>query len=169
MSKQFIHLYVPIIVCCGILLSGCCPQVTPWNFPGTSKNYWEQNRSIKLIAPNGWNDFVFGETVAIAIENSGELPILYSESKGNWQYIWDGSQWVEVKNKYEKMNPRNFVIMPNNDELPDTGVALFDPIIELQEKEACMLFIVQVEIVDGGKGNQGVASGYLTLRLTNDK
>ena len=167
MYRRALIVVISSMVLCS-LITGCIPFVLPWNFPESEISFWRQNKFIKVYAPSGWNTYLIGDPVVVAIENISNKRVRYYDYTGNSIYFWNGEEWTKTIDDAINETPSGYELAPKYDEFGKIGSLMFFPKIDNESEYIYLLVVCEAEVIDY-TGNNERTSGYTVIKIHNSR
>jgi hypothetical protein len=124
----------------------------------------EFNKKVKLFAPDGWNTFRIGDSVALEVEVVGDEQIAFAPDYGARLFIYEKNQWLEVAN-FTNYPEGIFILSPANDDYLKLGAIGVKPILPDPNKAVMLRIILVGNIYRDGKITDEVTAAYIDVDL----
>lgn len=124
----------------------------------------EINTRLRLSAPDGWNTFLIGDAVSLAVEVITNDQIAFPYDYGAKMYVNEENQWEEIGNfmKY----PNGFLVLSSaNGSKIKIGDAGVDPVLPETNKAVTLKVVLIGYFYRDGQITNDKTAAYIDIQL----
>lgn len=160
--------YYTYVLALGLFLihaSACTSKSLPADGPDIGIPAEEINTKVVLSAPDGWNTFIIGNDVGIAVKVISKDQVAFSNDYGAQMFLYQNKEWVEIPN-FARYPEGSIILSPADNDPYKLGNALVFPILPDENQPATIRIFLVGHIYRDGQITNDLAGASIDVVLS---